>query len=65
MKRCTEHDVAFAKNIFTSMIDLFWALFGLFDLEKMSLGGKHAFTEYIGNNYYVYLLPTICVYPNT
>lgn len=32
------------------MVNLFWALFGVFDRAELSLKGKHAFTEYTGKS---------------
>ena len=39
-----------------AMVDLFWALFGLFELTTMSLEGKHVYTEYVGEYFGINLL---------
>ncbi|XP_078488075.1 short transient receptor potential channel 4-like isoform X2 [Ciona intestinalis] len=44
---CPEINTMF-HSVWYSMIDLFWSLFGQLDMSKLSLSGKHLFTEYVG-----------------
>nr|XP_018668390.1 short transient receptor potential channel 4-like [Ciona intestinalis] len=43
---CPEINTMF-HSVWYSMIDLFWSLFGQLDMSKLSLSGKHLFTEYV------------------
>ncbi|XP_078495627.1 short transient receptor potential channel 4-like [Ciona intestinalis] len=43
---CTKGNPYF-QGVWYSIIDLFWALFGQMDISKLSLSGKHLFTEYV------------------